>query len=107
VKHQRLIVLAQDLLRTLQDISKQAAGVAGKTMNRKSRGPKTDSLRSETAPGRTATLKMKRLTLDISEDLHRAIKLDAVHAGVTMVDRLRALLLKHYGLAVGSRKETT
>lgn len=47
---------------------------------------------------------MKRLTLDISEDLHRAIKLDAVQAGVSMVEKLRALLLKHYGLAAGSRK---
>lgn len=50
--------------------------------------------------------KMKRLTLDISEDLHRAIKLDAVHAGVTMVERLRALLLKHYGLAAGKQQKT-
>jgi hypothetical protein len=50
---------------------------------------------------------MKRLTLDIPEDLHRAIKLDAVHAGVTMVDKLRALLLKHYGLAADSRRKTT
>ena len=53
------------------------------------------------------TVKKKRLTLDIPEDFHRAIKLDAVHAGVTMVDRLRVLLLKHYRLAAGSRQETT
>jgi len=65
---------------------------------------KAGSLRSDTAHGRTATLKMKRLTLDIPEDLHRAIKLDAAQAGVTMVNKLRALLLKHYGLAPGSRQ---
>ncbi len=71
------------------------------------RGPSASLSRSETAATRTATPQMKRLTLDIPEDLHRAIKLDAVHAGVTMVDKLRALLLKHYGLAAGSRQKTT
>ena len=76
-------------------------------MQRRRRDAKAGSSQSETPDRRTATLKMKRLTLDIPEDLHRAIKLDAVHAGVTMVDRLRALLLKHYGLAAGSRKRTT
>jgi hypothetical protein len=49
---------------------------------------------------------VKRLTLDISEDLHWAIKLDAVQAGVSMVKKLRALLLKHYGLAADSRQKT-
>ena len=68
------------------------------------RGSKTSSLRSARTNLPTATFKMKRLTLDISEDLHRAIKLDAVQAGVSMVEKLRALLLKHYGLAAGSRK---
>lgn len=41
--------------------------------------------------------KMKRLTLDIPESLHRAIKRKAVEEGVTMVDQLRSLLEKHYG----------
>jgi predicted DNA binding CopG/RHH family protein len=40
--------------------------------------------------------KMKRLTLDIPEWLHRAIKRKAVEEGVTMADQLRALLEKHY-----------
>jgi predicted DNA binding CopG/RHH family protein len=44
-----------------------------------------------------ASLKMKRLTLDIPESLHRAIKRKAVEEGVTMAEQLRALLLKHYG----------
>jgi predicted DNA binding CopG/RHH family protein len=41
--------------------------------------------------------KMKRLTLDIPEKLHRAIKRQAVDEGVTMADLLRSLLEQHYG----------
>jgi predicted DNA binding CopG/RHH family protein len=40
--------------------------------------------------------KMKRLTLDIPETLHRTIKLRAVEQGVPMADLLRELLEKHY-----------
>ena len=40
---------------------------------------------------------MKRLTLDIPELLHQAIKLKAVEQGVTMANMLRALLKEHYG----------
>jgi predicted DNA binding CopG/RHH family protein len=40
---------------------------------------------------------MKRLTLDIPESLHKAIKRQAVDAGVTMADLLRDLLEQHYG----------
>lgn len=43
------------------------------------------------------TVKMKRLTLDISEELHRSIKLKAVTQGVSMVDLLRDLLEQTYG----------
>lgn len=42
--------------------------------------------------------KIKRLTLDLSEELHRAIKINAADEGVTMVEKLRALLMQHYGL---------
>lgn len=41
--------------------------------------------------------KMKRLTLDIPESLHKAIKRQAVDSGVTMADLLRDLLEQHYG----------
>ena len=41
--------------------------------------------------------KMKRLTLDLPEGLHRAIKRRAVEEGVTMVDMLRTLLEEQYG----------
>ena len=40
--------------------------------------------------------KMKRLTLDIPEPLHRAIKRKAVDEGVTMVELLRTLLEQHF-----------
>ena len=40
--------------------------------------------------------KMKRLTLDIPESLHRRIKGKAVLEGVTMVEMLRELLEKTY-----------
>jgi hypothetical protein len=39
---------------------------------------------------------MKRLTLDLHEPLHRAIKKNAAEDGVTMAQKLRALLSKHY-----------
>ncbi|MFL9458466.1 MULTISPECIES: hypothetical protein [Nostocales] len=41
--------------------------------------------------------KMKRLTLDIPESLHSAIKRQAVDARVTIADLLRELLEQHYG----------
>ena len=47
---------------------------------------------SLTGPGR-----MKRLTLDLHEPLHRAIKKNAAEEGVTMAQKLRSLLSKHYG----------
>jgi len=46
-----------------------------------------------------SNVKMKRLTLDLPEDLHRSIKLAAVREGVTMAEKLRELLMEHYGLA--------
>jgi predicted DNA binding CopG/RHH family protein len=47
--------------------------------------------------------KMKRLTLDLPEGLHRAIKRRAVEEGVTMVDMLRTLLEQQYGARKGVR----
>jgi hypothetical protein len=41
--------------------------------------------------------KLKRLTLDIPDELHRKIKGRAVAEGVTMVDMLRELLEENYG----------
>lgn len=42
-------------------------------------------------------VKTKRLTLDIPEPLHKAIKKRAADEGTAMVDMLRELLEKHYG----------
>jgi predicted DNA binding CopG/RHH family protein len=42
-------------------------------------------------------VKMKRLTLDISKPLHKAIKAKAVEEGISIADMLRALLKEHYG----------
>ena len=39
---------------------------------------------------------MKRLTFDIPESLHKAIKRRAVDTGITMADLLRELLEKTY-----------
>ncbi|MDJ0718838.1 MAG: toxin-antitoxin system HicB family antitoxin [Prochloraceae cyanobacterium] len=41
-------------------------------------------------------VKMKRLTLDIPESLHRKIKMKAASEGVAMADLLRELLEKHF-----------
>lgn len=40
--------------------------------------------------------KMKRLTLDVSEDLHRRIKLKCVQDGDKMADRLREILEREF-----------
>ena len=45
---------------------------------------------------------MKRLTLDLPEGLHRAIKHRAVEEGVTMVEMLRTLLEEQYGAGSAS-----
>ncbi len=45
---------------------------------------------SETKP------KMKRLTIDVTEELHRAIKMKAVEQGTPMADMLRELLESNY-----------
>ena len=42
------------------------------------------------------SVKMKRLTLDIPEALHRAIKMQAAETGVTMAEQLRAILEQYY-----------
>ena len=41
-------------------------------------------------------VQMKRLTLDLPEELHRVIKKNAAEEGVTMAQKLRAILAKHY-----------
>jgi predicted DNA binding CopG/RHH family protein len=50
----------------------------------------------EVEPEPTPKPKMKRLTLDISEELHKAIKFKSVQDGVPMADLLRTLLEKNF-----------
>ena len=47
--------------------------------------------------------RMKRLTLDLDEPLHRAIKTNAAEEGVTMAEKLRALLEASYRSSKGKR----
>ena len=63
----------------------------GKRSSRVSSGRRTPIGSSLTGPGR-----MKRLTLDLHEPLHRAIKKNAAEEGVTMAQKLRSLLARHY-----------
>jgi hypothetical protein len=41
--------------------------------------------------------KMKRLTIDIPESLHRAIKMQCAERGAKIADEVRELLLQKYG----------
>ena len=52
--------------------------------------------RKTMSTGQRPSTRMKRLTLDLPESLHRAIKRNAVDEGMTMAEKLRALLMKHY-----------
>jgi predicted DNA binding CopG/RHH family protein len=52
--------------------------------------------REETPAPSGPSVKMKRLTLDIPEALHRAIKMQAAETGVTMAEQLRAILEQYY-----------
>lgn len=55
------------------------------------------SAKDSKEPPSEKSVKMKRLTLDISKPLHKAIKAKAVEEDVPMVDMLRSLLEKYYG----------
>lgn len=59
--------------------------------------PPESSLAPTTPQPPIESVKMKRLTLDIPETLHRSIKLQAVTQSVSMVDLLRTLLEQKYG----------
>ena len=44
----------------------------------------------------TEEVKMKRLTIDVSEELHRRIKSNCAGKGVKMADEIRTLLEQHF-----------
>lgn len=54
-------------------------------------------VRQGVEPAPPAPVKLKRLTLDLPEALHRAIKLRSVEDGTSIVEMLRALLEREYG----------
>ncbi len=60
--------------------------------------PNTDSVRSAPSEnGAASPLKpMKRLTIDISEDLHRRIKIICAQEGTRIADEVRSLLEKRF-----------
>jgi predicted DNA binding CopG/RHH family protein len=60
--------------------------------------PQADAWVAQGREKTTTEQKMKRLTLDLPEGLHRAIKRRAVEEGVTMVEMLRVLLEERYGV---------
>jgi hypothetical protein len=55
-----------------------------------------DWVASRVIPEPTVEVKMKRLTLDVPEELHRKIKAACANRGVKMVDEIRVLLEAHF-----------
>lgn len=47
--------------------------------------------------------RMKRLTIDIPEDLHRRLKMDCAANGTKMADAVRDILLQKYGKTDSSK----
>src|SRR6266436_7579446 len=62
------------------------------------RSSKANNPKRSTAmtPSSKPPARMKRLTLDLPESLHRAIKKNAAEEGVTMAQKLRAILTEQY-----------
>lgn len=54
-------------------------------------------VRQGAEPAPPALVTLKRLTLDLPEALHRAIKMRAVEEGSSIVEMLRGLLEREYG----------
>jgi hypothetical protein len=59
--------------------------------------PAADSWVSEREINSTPAVPMKRLTIDIPEDLHRKIKAATAARGAKMADEVRELLMQKYG----------
>ena len=60
------------------------------------RAKRKDASRKKAMITSRPSVRMKRLTLDLPEVLHRVIKKNAAEEGVTMAQKLRAILAKHY-----------
>ena len=51
---------------------------------------------TEKAPDQPAPVKMKRFTFDVSESLHRRVKMRCAEKGVDIADEMRRLLEQHF-----------
>jgi predicted DNA binding CopG/RHH family protein len=83
-------------------MSAKKVSIGGKP-TKKTPTPNADEwVANQSAPDATATTepsaeKMKRLTIDIPEELHKAIKAQSAMRGRKIVDELRELLAQKYG----------
>ncbi len=73
-----------------RELDEQSPNVGETKAQKKAPHTADASTPTETKP------KMKRLTIDVSEELHRAIKMKAVEQGTPMADMLRSLLENNY-----------
>ena len=60
------------------------------------RSPRSDSAIREHSDSSMAP-RMKRLTIDVSAELHSAIKVDCARKGIKMADAIRDLLASEFG----------
>lgn len=61
------------------------------------RSPQSDSTIREHSGNSSLAPKMKRLTIDVSAELHSAIKVDCARKGIKMADAIRDLLTNEFG----------
>jgi len=59
--------------------------------------PSADAWISDRVTAAEETEKMKRLTIDIPESLHKAIKMQTAERGTKIADEVRELLIQKYG----------
>jgi hypothetical protein len=62
----------------------------------RTRAKRKDANRKRAMSTSRPSVRMKRLTLDLPEPLHRVIKKNAAEEGVTMAQKLRAILVERY-----------
>jgi predicted DNA binding CopG/RHH family protein len=79
------------------EVAEDAAAIEKPAKVSKAEKVKAEKIeKSEKSDKSEKPAKMKRLTLDVSKPLHKAIKAKAVDEGVPMADMLRSLLEQHY-----------
>lgn len=58
--------------------------------------PRKDSVVREQPAESPVTVRMKRLTIDVSAELHSAIKVDCARRGIKMADAIRDILASEF-----------